>query len=162
MEPIPGNLFFAGIARGAFSAIPAVGAPDAPVMHIGGAPFWFGTNPLLGGMARTMSVVAQSPCLVARVPQHVVAALLAENPERWRFITQLATEILNTALLVASDLLMRDSRRRCIAVLLRVAGCRTGNAVTGTAEMTQDELAAMANLSRQTIGPILRALGVLF
>ena len=58
--------------------------------------------------------------------------------------------------LVASDMLIRDSRRRCLAALLRVADCRTGGTEPTTAELSQDELAAMANLSRQTTCPILR------
>ena len=48
--------------------------------------------------------------------------------------------------LVASDMLIRDSRRRCLAALLRVADCRTGGPEPTTAELSQDELAAMANL----------------
>ena len=55
-----------GIVRGAFSATPAVGASDAPVRHIGGALFWYSTNPLLDGMARTVVVITRSRCLVAR------------------------------------------------------------------------------------------------
>lgn len=151
-----GGMF--GIANGNFSAIPAVGSPDSPMIHVGSAPFWYGSNPVVSGMARTMSVGARTPCLVAMVPQHALNALFADNPQRWRFIAQSASEILTLAMFIATDLMIRDSQRRCIAVLLRAGGCRTAGTQPAVAFVTQDELAGMANMSRQTIGPILRGL----
>ena len=53
--------------------------------------------------------------------------------------------------------IIRDSRRRCLLVLLRIANCRFGDKATATADMRQ-ELAAMANLLRKTAGRILRVL----
>lgn len=149
-----GGMF--GLGQGSISAIPALGVPDAPLIHIANAPFWYGTNPLVSAAPRTMTMIARTECLVARVPQHALMTLLDADPARWRYIAEHLTEIVTLSQLVASDMLIRDSRRRCLAVLLRVAGCRSGGMATATAEMNQEELAAMTNLSRQTTGPILR------
>ena len=54
---------------------------------------------------------------------------------------------------LASDLLIRDHERRCIAVLLRLSGARYEESapVEGlSAEVSQAELAAMAHLSLST------------
>lgn len=148
----------AALARGAVSIIPAIGAPDLPMIHIALAPFWMGSNPLVDHLPRLVSVVARSRCLVALAPEHGLSALLAENPDWWRFIALYLTETLGLVSQVASDLLIPDSRRRCIALLLRTVGCSNDGTAPTEAAMTRDELAGMANLSRQTIGPILRDL----
>lgn len=146
------------IAHGAVSIIPAIGAPDMPMIHIASSPFWLGSNPLINHRPRLVSVIARSRCLVALAPEHGLAALLAENPGWWRFIALHVCEAMVIASQIAADLLIPDSRRRCIAVLLRIAGCRDVGTAPVKAAMTRDELAAMANLSRQTIGPMLHTL----
>lgn len=150
---VAGGMF--GIVVGSISVFPTISAADVPIVHIASAPFWYGLNPQLSSAPRIMTIVARSRCLVARVSQPGLEAVLADDPARWRFIARQLNDIVILSQLVASDMLIRDSRRRCLAVLLRIAGCRLGEAAMGTAEMTQDELASMANLSRQTIGPIL-------
>jgi CRP/FNR family transcriptional regulator, cyclic AMP receptor protein len=147
-----------GIARGAVSIIPAIGPADLPMIHIAGAPYWLGSNPLVDHRPRLVSIIARTRCLVALAPRHGLVARLAENPGWWRFITLHVCEALDSASQVAADLLIPDSRRRCIAVLLRIAGCRVTGTVPAKVIMTRDELAGMANLSRQTISPILHSL----
>lgn len=55
-----------------------------------------------------------------------------------------------------------DSRRRCIAVLLRAAGQRSGDIRSAPDShdvgVSQNALAAMSNMSRQTTGNLLRGL----
>jgi CRP/FNR family transcriptional regulator, cyclic AMP receptor protein len=147
-----------GLVNGEFSGIPAVGAPELSVIHVFAAPFWYGLNPVLEGRPRSISMVARTPCIVALVPQHALNALLSENPAWWRWIALCLSEILALTSQIAADLMIRDSRRRCLAILLRVAERRTAGDTPAVAQISQDDLASMANLSRQTIGPILREL----
>jgi CRP/FNR family transcriptional regulator, cyclic AMP receptor protein len=68
---------------------------------------------------------------------------------------------LETALGAADDLLIRDYKKRFIAVLLRVGGCRkTTPPETAPAaiDVSQDDLAAMANMARTTVNAVLRKL----
>ena len=56
-------------------------------------------------------------------------------------------------------MLIRDSERRCAAVLLRMGGHRfAGPADSDPVEvqLTQDELAGAANLSRNSVGAMLK------
>ena len=73
----------------------------------------------------------------------------------------LAVDYGNTAINVAADLMIRDTRRRCAASLLRIANCRfesPEDADQVDAPLSQDELAALSNMSRTTISTILRDL----
>lgn len=151
-----GGIF--GIAQGAVSFIPVIGAPDMPAIHIAAAPFWYGSNPLIGSTPRLSSVVARAPSLVASIPHHALALLLTEHPHWWEWIALHVTEILGLSSQIATDLLLRDSRRRLVAVLLRLGDRRRAGGAPAVADVGQDELAAMANMSRQTAGPLLHAL----
>jgi CRP-like cAMP-binding protein len=58
----------------------------------------------------------------------------------------------------ASDLMIPKSRSRCAATMLRLAGRRFDSptmAIAPIIAIARDELAAMANLTRHTTGPIL-------
>lgn len=151
-----GGIF--GLAEGSTSVSAADGAADVAPIHIVRPPFWFGLNPLVAGQARNVTVTARSECLVAHVSQHALAAIMSEHPEYWRLTGQLLVDTVAIAVQAVADLMLRDKRRRCIAVLLRVADCRNSGDDAAEADIGQEELAAMANLSRQTVGPILHDL----
>lgn len=151
-----GGIF--GLAEGSTSVSAAGGAADVAPIHIVRPPFWFGLNPLVAGEARNVTVSARSECLVAHVPQHALAAIMAERPDYWRLTGQLLVDTVAIAVQAVADLMLRNTRRRCVAVLLRVADCRNSGDVAVEADIGQEELGAMANLSRQTVGPILREL----
>lgn len=151
-----GGIF--GLAEGSTSVSAAGGAADVAPIHIVRPPFWFGLNPLVAGEARNVTVTARSECLVAQVPQHVLAVIMADRPDYWRLTGQLLVDTVAIAVQAVADLMIRDNRRRCIAVLLRVADCRNIGEAAVKADIGQEELAAMANLSRQTVGPILHDL----
>ena len=68
---------------------------------------------------------------------------------------------LEVAISVVDDLMIRDSNQRLIAVLLRLGGCRRATPTAPNAivvDVSQEDLAAMANLSRGTANSILRKL----
>jgi CRP/FNR family cyclic AMP-dependent transcriptional regulator len=87
-----------------------------------------------------------------------VTALLAERPEWWRHFLRLAIVYGDVTAVIATDLLIRDSERRCAAVLLRLGGRRfAGPDDTKPVEVsvTQDDLAGAANLSRSSVRSML-------
>lgn len=147
-----------GVARGTVEVTPAVGPADLPIINIARGPFWFGILPTALDAPRAVAVTTRGRCDVAMVPQALLTSLLTAHPEWWQTMTAQALEHFNTAAQCAADLLIPDSRRRCIAVLLRAAGYRGGDAGVADAGIAHNELAAMANMSRQTCGGILRAL----
>jgi CRP-like cAMP-binding protein len=57
--------------------------------------------------------------------------------------------------------MIRDSKRRCIASILRLADCRFSDRPGGRpieAPLSQEELAAISNLSRTSVSTIVRDL----
>ena len=87
-----------------------------------------------------------------------VRGLLEEQPEWWRCFLRPASIIGDIALNIAADLLIRDSERRCAAVLLRLSGRRFADPEDlepVDVAVTQDDLAGAANLSRSSVKSML-------
>ncbi len=146
------------VVSGFVEIVSAIGPSDSPVAHVARAPFWFGELPALGHRSRTITVSTRTVCDVGLIPQAAIDGIMATRPEWWRLLGMLSLEGITLVTQIATDLLIRDTRRRCVAVLLRIAGCRKDGDGPCEAGVGQDELAAMANISRQTSGMILRAL----
>ena len=150
------NADLLGLAMGTVALTSSLGAADAPVAHIVSAPFWFGYAPLINHRTRILSCTARSPALVAQVRQGALKHLLAEHPGHWHYIAMLAQSGIETALNIATDLMIRSSRRRCAATLLRIAGCRFADTPPPAIAWTnQEELGGIANLARSTLNLIL-------
>ena len=151
-----------GLARGVVEIRPILGRADTPIVHFAHPVFWFGYVPIVvPGGPRRLAATAKTPLWLGRVPQAAVRTLLAQRPEWWRELTRLSIIYGDVAQNVAADLLIRDSERRCAAVLLRLGGRRfPGSEDEQPVEIpvTQDELAGAANLSRNSISTMLQRL----
>jgi len=150
-----------GLAQGVIEMSTILGAADTPMMHLAHPVSWFGYFPIIFRQPRRISAIARSPVWLASVPQAQVRRLLAERPAWWEYFLPLALVYGDTVVTIAADLLIRDSERRCAAVLLRLGGCRFAgpeDAAPAEIPLTHDELAAAANLSRNTAGAVLRKL----
>lgn len=147
-----------GIRSGDAGVLHAMSTPGSPFGHIVGPGYWTGEGPLLSGKPKTVTLVARTRVEVAMVSHRHVRSLLTSHPEYWQQIGRLALSTGQLASTIAADLLIPKSRRRCAATLLRLAGCRFESrhaAPTRVISIAQEELAAMANLTRHTTGPIL-------
>lgn len=147
-----------GIGAGSISVVSALGPPDSPMGHIICAGEWYGMDAIFACRARTASSVARTSTLVAHLSMAAIDRLAAENPDTWRNLGIM--EVVNARLItsIAVDLMISDARRRCFAALLRLAGCRfasLGN-LQPIVTVNQEELAGIANLSRNTANKLLR------
>jgi CRP/FNR family cyclic AMP-dependent transcriptional regulator len=150
-----------GLACGTIELTTVLGPSETPMMHLGHGVFWLGYGPIISSQPRRISATARSEVWLASVPQAEVLRLLRDRPDWWRHLLLLALEYGDIAINIAADLLIRDSERRCAATLLRLGGCRFPNPEDATPIeilVTQDGLAAAANLSRNTTGTVLRKL----
>jgi CRP-like cAMP-binding protein len=150
-----------GLSSGYVALTAAHGRADAPILHLARAPFWMGYGPMLLGRPRVVTAVARAPVRFASFSQARLVTLLESRPGWWRPFTALAGEYGDLSSVIAADLAIASSEARCAAVLLRFGGARfPGPADAGEIEVpvTQDELAAAANLSRNSAGTILRRL----
>lgn len=145
-----------GIAWGTASTITALGAPDTPLTHICHPGWWLGTVPILSGGLTENTTAARSPVYCAVVTQRSVKGLLEEHPHLWQDMGLVGLFYARAAANVAADLLLRESHRRCAATLLRTADCRFEGGEPAVAPVNQTDLAAIANLSRNTTNALLR------
>ena len=113
-----------GLAHGVLEMTTVFGAPDTPLTHLARPVYWFGYGPILSGKPRRASIIARSEVWLAQVSQRAIRELLAAHPQWWREFATIALEYGDLAANVAADLLIRNSERRCAAVLLRLGGCR--------------------------------------
>lgn len=147
-----------GIAEGAVSLTTALGAPDSPVAHIVNAGEWYGVDSIFARMPRTTSSVARAPTLIAHLSFDAIDKLVSQFPDTWRNLGMLAVANLHIAMNIAVDQMIPDSRRRCLAALLRLAGRRFEDYADAQpiARVNQQELGEIANLSRNLVSKILR------
>jgi CRP-like cAMP-binding protein len=149
-----------GVVSGAFAVSVLVPEFGPSVSHVMLPGAWFGEAAYIN-LPRTIGVHATRPSRVAMLSRRDIDDLIHEDSSRWAWFSGLA--ILNGLLAIgaAYDLMQRDPRLRCIATLLRLAGARHGPAAPpGPVEIdiTQADLAHMANLSRNTVADILKDL----
>ena len=148
-----------GLARGIVEMRTVLGRADTPIMHYARPVYWSGLTRILSRSRRLQAeVTAKTTVWLARARYDAIRKLLRERPEWWQFIPQPTLIYTDIALTIAADLLIRDSERRCAAVLLRLSGRRLADPESpepADVEITQDDLAAAANLSRSSVRTML-------
>lgn len=150
-----------GVAAGCLAATSRFASSDVEIVHIWHAGDWTGEVPLVTNGSRRGTVTARVPTLIAHVPAPIVRTLLTEHPAYWREIAELCEKRAALASLGGLDLLRRDAAQRCVAALLRLAGCRERDAPDGPpfmAVVSQQELAETSNLCRNVVGQLLNDL----
>lgn len=153
-----GGMF--GIASGSANVGLGEGHPDTAALHIVGAGFWAGYRPLLG-RSRNINLVARTQVLWALIPQAAMAQMLSENAGWWQHLMQLSEDNMEMVASALADLTLRDTAQRAIAVLLRLANCRSPDALEPSSvclRVTQNELAEMAVMSRNTLRTVVQNL----
>lgn len=150
-----------GVARGQVDLCAALSVADTPVSDIHLPGHWGGTGPIFG-RPRAANGTVRTASLIAFAPLPKLQALLRDHPEWWECLGQLAIEYAFRYGGAVGDLMIRDARQRCIAVLLRLADARrTDPATSTTIILSQGDLAAAANMSRLPAGAVLRELDAL-
>lgn len=149
-----------GIASGHVRMFFTMNEQDPLLGHVAGPGFWFGEVALVIGTGRLMGAAASGSTELWFVSLPAIKRIATSQPEVWRAIARLAA--LNQALAIgaAEDLLIRDSRQRLAAVLLRLANMRSayqGGRPFRDVPVTQSELAEAACMSRTAATEILRS-----
>ena len=151
-----------GLARGILEMRSVLGRADTPIMHCARPVYWVGLTRLLSRSRRhQVEVTAKTTVWLARVSQATVRKRLEERPEWWQYLLAQSLIYTDLALNVAADLMIRDSERRCAAVLLRLSGRRFADPETpapAEVDITQDDLAGAASLSRTSVKSMLARL----
>ena len=159
LDDPPGGIY--GVASGSVSMALAPQERGPYFGHLMGPGSWFGLAAAMHKQSRVMGVTATRASALLLLPMAEFDALVSESPASWRFFTALALMNTSIAMGAADDLLIRDTARRCIATLLRLAGLRNSASMTlplSEVDVTQEELAYLSNLSRNATGLLLRKL----
>mgnify|MGYP003450938299 FL=1 len=152
-----GGMF--GVVSGTVEIASEHSNDDAYFVHLAQSGTWIGEASVLTGTPRAISAAARTDCVLAFLSLAAINAIVTRHPEYWRQVGILAVEHNSLATSGGADLMLRDVERRCLAVLLRLGGCRfsvSDSSQHPEAVVTQEEIAAMANLSRKSVGDILR------
>lgn len=155
----PGGLF--GLVRGGV-AVDITTADRGPAMAhylLPGA--WFGGGPAFTGRLRQVGLRATRPSDLLYLPLHAINAIAVENANAWRCFALISYINLEVAMSVSDDLRRREHTKRLVAMLLHLGGCRDETPPEpGPVEIDvgQADLAAMANVARNTAGTCLRRL----
>lgn len=121
---------------------------------------WFGEIGLLDGLPRTHDARAQGATVVLHAPQRVLLGLLESQPALWQSIGLLATSKLRAAFQALEDMALLPAEHRLAARLLAMSQGydeRTRH-TRRVVRLSQEQLASMLALSRQTVNQVLQGL----
>jgi CRP/FNR family cyclic AMP-dependent transcriptional regulator len=150
-----------GLISGGVSVSLATGERGPYFAHFFQPGTWFGEGPLISGTPRIAGISAIRETTLLQLSKQSMEEILRDDPTSWRQIALLTLAKLEVAISVVDDLMIRDSNQRLIAVLLRLGGCRHATPAgrkSIVVDVSQEDLAAMANLSRGTANAMLRKL----
>jgi CRP/FNR family cyclic AMP-dependent transcriptional regulator len=119
---------------------------------------WTGEAAAITGEPRLVSLVTTRETCAFYLPLPAVNEILRKDPDAFRSFAKLMQWHLATAIAATGDLMIRDPAQRLIAVLLRLCGCRLATPEglgPLDVDLSQDELAFMANVGRTTASAVL-------
>jgi CRP-like cAMP-binding protein len=118
---------------------------------------WFGEIALFDGRPRTHDAYAERDSVLFHVPRAPLAALLDDAPQYWHAFGLLLTHKLRLAFeAIEETALLPASQRVARRLLLMAGGYGTGASLRHVLKVSQEDLAMMLALSRQTINQILK------
>jgi CRP/FNR family transcriptional regulator, cyclic AMP receptor protein len=120
---------------------------------------WVGEISMFDGLPRPNDVAAVSRTLLLHVPEPALRGLLDSTPLYWRDFALLMAQRLRVSFENAEAMTLLPAAQRVANRLLMIAGGYGGlNASQSRIRVSQDSLASMVSLSRQTINQLLKNL----
>ena len=120
---------------------------------------WVGEISLFDGLSRPNNASAVSRTLLLHVPEAALKELLDATPRYWRDFALLMAQRLRVSFDNAEAMTLLPAAQRVANRLLTIAGGYGGlNAAQSRIRLSQDSLASMVSLSRQTTNQLLKSL----
>jgi CRP-like cAMP-binding protein len=160
------------VARGALSISGTEACGDqarTALLALVEAPMWLGEIALFDGDCRTHDARAATACIVLHVPQAPLLAWLQAHPRHWQSVALLLADKLRACLIALEEQTLLPAPQRLARRLVRMvegfdqwhpeapAG-RGGQRLRRELDVSQEQLARMLGLSRQTTNQILQEL----
>jgi CRP-like cAMP-binding protein len=153
----PGGMY--GLVTGAVRVVLAGNEHGPYVVHVFRPVTWFGEGPAIIGQPRPVSLSAARPVGLLYLTQRAIGEIAQLDPTFWKYFVAPLMGHLDTALGALADLMIREQDKRLVAVLLRLGSCRSGAKAPADpidVDASQEDIAAMANISRTTAGSLMR------
>ena len=120
---------------------------------------WVGEISLFDGLPRPNNATAVTRTLLLHVPESALKDLLDATPRHWRDFALLMAQRLRVSFDNAEAMTLLPAAQRVANRLLTIAGGYGGlNAAQSRIRLSQDSLASMVSLSRQTTNQLLKNL----
>ena len=155
----PGGMF--GLVAGGLNISIAPNERGPYFAHVARPGSWFGEAAAFTGQPRRVGLAAARDSELLHLPLHGIREIVDNNPAGWRFFGLVTIGHLDLAIGAHDDLMIRDHLKRCIAVLLRLGGCRLSsppNSLPIEIDISQEDIALMSNVARTTAAAVLRRL----
>jgi len=122
-------------------------------------PSWFGEIALFDGQPRTHDAYAEGATLLLNVPQPALLALLEREPRYWRDLALLMSQKLRLAFVALEEMSLLPASLRLARRLVMIAeGYGWASGARRGIHLSQEQLALMLAISRQTTNQILKDL----
>ncbi|QXH52549.1 Crp/Fnr family transcriptional regulator [Pseudomonas fakonensis] len=123
------------------------------------APHWFGEISLFDGQPRTHDAFAEGPTRLVWIPQAALLQWLEQQPQYWRELALLMSHKLRWVFVALEQQSLLAAAPRVAHRLLQIAdGYGERDVAQWRLQLSQEQLALMLSLSRQTINQILKNL----
>ncbi|WP_120500561.1 Crp/Fnr family transcriptional regulator [Roseovarius sp. EL26] len=123
--------------------------------HIFGPGDWFGEAAVITGTARLIGTIALTDCELFRITETGLHSILRELPDFWRALGVLSALNGALAIQVSRDLLIANTRERCLTILKRLAN---SSGRPRAIPLTQEQLAEACRVSRSGFAKLLSEL----
>lgn len=156
LDDPPGGIF--GLTAGFVDVLLASNHSPPFLAFVGRAGWWVGEAAAITGTPRRAQIHARTKAQVLYLPALQLEGLGAEDPSAWRCFARLTVSHMDNALMLASTLAHGDPRNKVLATLHRLAGAMGEYDEWIDLPCTQSEIAEMAGLTRNSVGPAMRCL----
>jgi CRP/FNR family transcriptional regulator, cyclic AMP receptor protein len=148
-----------GLAEGALSVEIAPGTRDPQMSYLLLPPVWFAEGSIINDAPRMVGFSTIRRSSLLHLPAQRFFSILREEPILWRWLAKVQNLNFQRAMGMVDALMVRTSEAR-IAAVLRQLGGRLGQNASAPRilDITQSELADIANVSRSVLSPVLKKL----
>ncbi len=150
-----------GFVEGRVHVIRPVGAEGEDLIHVGEPGFWIGEYSLLTGGTAVVSAVAATQVRAVVLPRREFERMVEQEPRWFRPLSALALERYALMVRQLSDtrsLAPADRLRGRLADLVELRRAERGGTGAVVLRLSQEELARIVGVSRQTLNVLLAAL----
>jgi CRP/FNR family transcriptional regulator, cyclic AMP receptor protein len=153
----PGGMWC--LVEGALSVEFAFGMRDPQISFILLPPVWVGEGGVITGAPRMVGIATTRRSVLLHLPMNQFLSIARDEPLVWHWVAKEQNLNIARSLGMVDALMVRRAEARIAAVLSHLGG-RLGRDADEprVLDVTQAQLAAIANVSRSVLSPILQAL----